>query len=1001
MFHKKLSLRILAAVFAAFLVLPTAAQGVFAATDPQITVIVEMKSEPLFAQDAVLQLNSEAQQNYSEKTGTERDKVLARAEKSVGSLEVKYTYADVFNGAAVTIRESELKELKKVSGVAKVYEPAKVKLITDDIDDETLEAFNQRASEMIGLASAREQGYEGEGTLVAIIDGGFETKHENFQPLDSTDNKLSRADVIDTIKSGALSSSTIRSSAYVSSKIPYFHSYAIDSSKGEPLLNAEPDHGTHVAGIAAGNGPAMQGVAPKAQLAMLQVSFESDEAYISDVVAAINDAVTLGADAMNISLGENWKDAKFEAYEPMTKAVENARNAGVLVACAAGNEGSLLTETDNPYYATDCFPSTAPGATSIGAGNSDSVSTLSNATISFKGETLEYLTVADGYAHNGSFEIAAPLKLGAMAARVTVSLKKNGLAGKFVPITKSIIGFEQDELMHQISLLAESDLAACLLSRSLYDQLGESLIFYMFFYYMPAILVLDDADFDAVAAGGTLSVTEGFPEEMAYFSSWCFDRDLENGVDFSAPGTHIQSSVAGNRYEEMGGTSMATPYACGASALMSERINRSGVKLGGGARVQFMENALKNTAAPYVDEHGEYLSPRLQGAGLMNIGAALQNEAALTDALRSGEAEIHLGTALNEKFSFSVKLTNRSNADKTYDLSAAFNTDSSDEYDDYDETIAIFEPNERVALKAAVTGLDKPVTVKAGGSEIVDVSVALDAEQVASLSETFSNGFYVDGFVVAKSGDEVLGIPLTGFYGDYYALPAMEDDRSVSFSLDGEGVRIYISSVLRVSLSKAQAVLTDEEGIEVWRSELTDLWYPFGLSFSNEEEEVPILGLSEGTYHLTLTVLPAARGAREQTYEEDVYFPGTDEPEIVSWEMTPDGDGYRVSVISTKKDLDFVEMNGVTFKTMNQNSWAELELEEKTEEGYLYSGYVYTKAVKNPEAHYDITFYNTVGTGRTYYAPVDFVWRSVVAFIGRMLSVLFNAVFWPIEMLFV
>ena len=449
MFHKKLSLRILAAVFAAFLVLPTAAQGVFAATDPQITVIVEMKSEPLFAQDAVLQLNSEAQQNYSEKTGTERDKVLARAEKSVGSLEVKYTYADVFNGAAVTIRESELKELKKVSGVAKVYEPAKVKLITDDIDDETLEAFNQRASEMIGLASAREQGYEGEGTLVAIIDGGFETKHENFQPLDSTDNKLSRADVIDTIKSGALSSSTIRSSAYVSSKIPYFHSYAIDSSKGEPLLNAEPDHGTHVAGIAAGNGPAMQGVAPKAQLAMLQVSFESDEAYISDVVAAINDAVTLGADAMNISLGENWKDAKFEAYEPMTKAVENARNAGVLVACAAGNEGSLLTETDNPYYATDCFPSTAPGATSIGAGNSDSVSTLSNATISFKGETLEYLTVADGYAHNGSFEIAAPLKLGAMAARVTVSLKKNGLAGKFVPITKSMIGFEQDELMHQ------------------------------------------------------------------------------------------------------------------------------------------------------------------------------------------------------------------------------------------------------------------------------------------------------------------------------------------------------------------------------------------------------------------------------------------------------------------------------------------------------------------------------------------------------------------------
>ena len=80
MFSRKLTLRVVAVLMTALLVLPTAAQGVFAAADPEITVIVEMDSEPLFSLNSVDQISEDQQQRYSERTQRERDKVLDRDE---------------------------------------------------------------------------------------------------------------------------------------------------------------------------------------------------------------------------------------------------------------------------------------------------------------------------------------------------------------------------------------------------------------------------------------------------------------------------------------------------------------------------------------------------------------------------------------------------------------------------------------------------------------------------------------------------------------------------------------------------------------------------------------------------------------------------------------------------------------------------------------------------------------------------------------------------------
>ncbi len=367
----------------------------------------------------------------------------------------------------------------------------------------------------------------------------------------------------------------------------------------------------------------------------------------------------------------------------------------------------------------------------------------------------------------------------------------------------------------------------------------------------------------------------------------------------------------------------------------------------------------------------------------------------LTDALRGGEAEIHLGTALSDTFSFSFKLVNRSDTERTYNISAAFTTDSYDEYkdeeDEEESVVRYFVPEDRIALKATVSGLDKPITVKAGNSVIVDVKVTLDAEQTALFAEVFPNGFYIDGFLVAAGEGETLSIPMTGFYGDYYALPAVYDISVFFMPYDDDDMLFTIDVTTTCSLSKATAVVTDESGTVVWSKEMTDLSYGryYSLDFQNmdEDESIIPLDLKEGNYHVTVTVLAASKGAQPQTYEEDFYFPGLNDLEIRSWQLTPAEEGcYLIRAVSARKDLERVDIEGVTFQTRGERDSAWLDFEEETEEGFVYTGKLFVKVVDDPAAHYDVEFVSTIGRVQSFRANVSNFTRWLVELVNDVLS---------------
>jgi serine protease AprX len=135
-------------------------------------------------------------------------------------------------------------------------------------------------------------------------------------------------------------------------------------------------HGTHVAGIIAGNGASstgiqyfrtFYGIARSAKLVSVKVLDDQGQGNVSDVIAGINwviaNAKTYNIRVMNLSLGH----AVGESYttDPLCQAVEKAWKAGIVVVCAAGNEGRASDTAsscwDNEGYGTNYGSIQAPG----------------------------------------------------------------------------------------------------------------------------------------------------------------------------------------------------------------------------------------------------------------------------------------------------------------------------------------------------------------------------------------------------------------------------------------------------------------------------------------------------------------------------------------------------------------------------------------------------------------------------------------------------------------
>ena len=190
--------------------------------------------------------------------------------------------------------------------------------------DRVVVATMDRTAETVGAVSARQVfGVDGAGIGVAVIDSGITGWHDDL--ADGT----GRQRVVDYVD--------FSRDAY---------DFAGDVAGGSAVPEDGFGHGTHVAGIIAGNGfdsdGARTGIAPGAHLVVLKVLDGAGRGYISDVIAAhrLRDCPPRRAEhPRHQSVDAAPASTRSYNVDPLTLAAERAVRAGIIVVAAAGNNG--------------------------------------------------------------------------------------------------------------------------------------------------------------------------------------------------------------------------------------------------------------------------------------------------------------------------------------------------------------------------------------------------------------------------------------------------------------------------------------------------------------------------------------------------------------------------------------------------------------------------------------------------------------------------------------
>ena len=598
------------------------------------------------------------------------------------------------------------------------------------------------------------------------------------------------------------------SSVYKSAKFPFQFDYGDKDTDGAP--GTKSSHGTHVASTAAGCtgiNADVQGVAPDAQIANMNVFNSSGSASYADILSALEDCMLLGVDVANLSLGSDAGYIDYENPDEFTESLLNvfkrAGESGMSLAVAAGNAYSAAygdafgnkALASNPDYGLISEPSTY--------GESMSVAAVSNSKVK-----SPYITVGGrDFAYQDSGTISTDEN-----AKIFRDLAKKGeLEYAVVPGYGTEDDYEGIDVSGKVALVQRgggmyyeqkerSAYAHGAIAMLVYNNVPGMLYMSITDWKMPCAFISQEAG-EYLKAQENKVLTVGAADKlvasptygMADFSSWGATTELTLKPEITAPGAGIYAAVPGNAYESMDGTSMASPHAAGAMAIVQQALKARGMT-DATQRKHMVDTLLMSTASIIYDSSGQPYSPRKQGAGLININDAVKTEGYLTvDGMIRPKLELGDDPAEKGVYTMTFKVHNTGKDTLYYDIQPIVLTDGTTTYTNSDNEAFLTSSETAVALSHTFTTncKDNRVAVPAGGEQEVTVTVTL-ANAKEEL-KNFENGAYVEGFVtlkqVAADGGKLedaidLGIPYLAFYGDWTKAPII-DSTDYWETLDG------------------------------------------------------------------------------------------------------------------------------------------------------------------------------------------------------------------------
>lgn len=738
----------------------------------------------------------------------------------------------------------------------------------------------------------------GAGQLISVIDVGFDINHSAFK----LDQDIDKKQIMDEASFEALKQKNkITYGQRINDKIVFVYDYSNNQNIVGPIdkstISKEElehiNHGTHVAGIVAANSTQVAnnnllvtGMAPNAQLMLMRVSSlvkdtETEKDKFSRAYAkAITDSVLLGAKVINMSFGRS-ADSWVTVHEDVKKAIQLAKDHGVLLVAAAGNDGAFGKEFSNPLAANPDFGLVSSPAISedvLTVANHDAQMSVSEVVTLKTGEKKIDLPImlSKSLDANKAYDFIlvdeekdqleltgkiAVLKRSGSVRLVDFTptlqkIQKAGAAGLLVinnnPIQSNIL-IPYTEL--PVGVISQAD------GQTLLNHTSGKLEFNHIFK------VIENA-------GGNRIVPE---------STWGLTAEGHIKPDISAPGFEILSTFSNDKYETLSGTSMATPHVAGILSLLQKAYKEKYPELSESQRSQLIKAvAMSSATALYSPEEKAYFSPRHQGAGHIDAKKALEADYYLT-AL-DNQAKINLG---NVKDQFVIKLNVNSlkkhQGPKMLYFQVNLGTDKTKD--------GHFELQPRALASTEW----QAITI---ANDVEEIQIAMDANPyTAALLKEMPNGYFLEGFVRftdnLETKKEVMSIPFSGFRGDFANLPALEES---IYSKLKTGTFYYapVTDGLENQLDFAFAGLSFEEVLNnnnSYTALLTEAT-PWFLSndIKNGNFELSLYGASEVPKPIVLGTFA------KQVNDEEHYTLDLDQNDQVYLAISPNQDQNRDSI---------------------------------------------------------------------------------------------------------
>ena len=439
--------------------------------------------------------------------------------------------------------------------------------ISESFEDE--HNIISKSIQLVGVQTARQQGLNGQGVKVGIIDTGIDFNHPDLRGYGT----LGRV----------------------------FGGYNYVNTSEKPLDTN--GHGTEVAGIIGAEGN-FSGVAPKSQLFSYKVSSTGEAVSSEYIIEAISQAIEDKMDVINISLGVN------RTNDGLENAVDEAVKKGIVVVSAAGNNG--------PDDETIGSPGRDFNVITVGASYNNITSSLVS---TFEIGSKQY----DAIPMLGINALQNPIEgkiiyggYGRLKDLENLDVKGSILLEQRGSDTKGEKVFFSEKEKNA----AERGAAGLIVFNNKNGIFfGELIGPNSTRDYHPRIPVISISGEDGLKLKSTLSNnTIGrfnifyHPDFVAPFSSRGPVSVFYVKPDLVSPGVFVNTTTIGGKYNATSGTSIAAPHVTGAVAILLQKypnLDPSSVA-----------SLITTTTDPVTDAYGNTLPIEVAGSGRLNITRA-------------------------------------------------------------------------------------------------------------------------------------------------------------------------------------------------------------------------------------------------------------------------------------------------------------------------------------------------------------------------------------------